>query len=92
VQPPQKTAIKIDGHLRILRSGRRFGFATQSAFSTSALSLGYPQPAVAQLDKVIELEPRDEMAAQLRTVVAPRLPAPEAPVITPGVVTPARHR
>jgi tetratricopeptide (TPR) repeat protein len=54
--------------------------------------LGYPQPAVVQLDKVVELEPRDEIAAQLRNVMAPRLPAPGAPVITPGVVTPARNR
>src|SRR5579872_2669621 len=53
--------------------------------------LGYPQPAVAQLDKVVELEPRDEMAAQLRSVVAPRLPAPGAPIITPGVVTAERN-
>ena len=54
--------------------------------------LGYPQPAVAQLDKVVELEPRDEIAAQLRNVVALNLPAPGAPVITPGAVSHARSR
>ena len=54
--------------------------------------LGYPQPAVAQLDKVVELEPRDEIAAQLRKVVAVNLPAPGAPVITPGAVSHARSR
>jgi tetratricopeptide (TPR) repeat protein len=51
--------------------------------------LGYPQPAVAQLDKVVELEPRDEIAEQLRQALIPRLPDPGAPVITPGVVTAA---
>jgi hypothetical protein len=54
--------------------------------------LGYPQPAVAQLDKVVELEPRDELAAELRKVLTPRLPDPGAPVITPGVVTSPRSR
>lgn len=54
--------------------------------------LGYPQPAVAQLDKVVELEPRDELAAQLRSVMVPRLPAPGAPVITPGAVTRVGNR
>jgi tetratricopeptide (TPR) repeat protein len=49
--------------------------------------LGYPQSAVAQLDQVVELEPRDEMAAQLRNALAPDLPDSGAPVITPGVVT-----
>jgi tetratricopeptide (TPR) repeat protein len=54
--------------------------------------LGYPQPAVAQLDKVVELEPRDELAAKLRKVVTPQLPEPGAPVITPGVVSAGRGR
>ena len=54
--------------------------------------LGYPQPAVAQLDEVVELEPRDELAVQLRKSLIPRLPAPGAPVITPGVVTATRRR
>jgi tetratricopeptide (TPR) repeat protein len=54
--------------------------------------LGYPQPAVAQLDKVVELEPRDEISAQLRNAVATRLPAAGAPVITPGAVTTAGNR
>src|SRR5262245_26868450 len=48
--------------------------------------LGYPQPAVAQLDKVVELEPRDELALELRKVLTPRLPEPGAPVITPGKI------
>jgi Tetratricopeptide repeat len=67
-------------------AAQRFVLAFQYAH------LGYPQPALAQLDKVIELDPRDEMAARLRNEVAPRLPAAGAPVITPGVVTPARRR
>jgi tetratricopeptide (TPR) repeat protein len=54
--------------------------------------LGYPQPAFAQLDKVVELEPRDELAAELRKVVTPQLPDPGAPVIMPGVVTATRGR
>jgi tetratricopeptide (TPR) repeat protein len=54
--------------------------------------LGYPQPAVAQLDKVVELEPRDDIAAQLRKVMALNLPAAGAPVITPGAVTHGRSR
>jgi tetratricopeptide (TPR) repeat protein len=49
--------------------------------------LGYPQSAVVQLNKVIELEPRDEIAAQLRNSLAPRLPAAGAPVITPGALS-----
>jgi len=53
--------------------------------------LGYPQPAVAQLDKVVALEPRDELAVQLRDSLVPRLPDAQAPVITPGAVT-ARGR
>jgi tetratricopeptide (TPR) repeat protein len=65
---------------------QRFLLAYQYAY------LGYPQPAVAHLDKVIELEPRDELAAQLRDALASRLPDPEAPVITPGVVTSSRTR
>jgi thioredoxin-like negative regulator of GroEL len=65
---------------------QRFLLAYQYAY------LGYPQPAVAQLDKVVELEPHDEMAAQLRSALVPRLPAAGAPVITPGVVRPARDR
>jgi hypothetical protein len=63
---------------------QRFLLAFQYAY------LGYPQPAVAQLDKVVELEPRDEMAVLLRDAIVPLLPEPGAPVITPGVVTPAR--
>ena len=39
-----------------------------------------------------ELLTRDELAAQLRKIMVPRLPAPGAPVITPGVVTLARNR
>ena len=54
--------------------------------------LGYPQAAAAQLDKFAELEPGDEMAAQFRKVLALRLPTAGAPVITPGVVTPAQGR
>jgi len=54
--------------------------------------LGYPQPAVAQLDKVLELEPRDELAARLRNELVPRLPAAGAPVITPGVLTSSGRR
>jgi thioredoxin-like negative regulator of GroEL len=65
---------------------QRFLLAYQYAY------LGYPQPAAAQLDKVVELEPRDEIAAQLRKVVALNLPAPGAPVITPGAVSHARSR
>jgi len=65
---------------------QRFLLAYQYAY------LGYPQPAIAQLDKLVEIEPHDEMAAQLRNVVAPLLPAAGAPVITPGAVTPARNR
>jgi thioredoxin-like negative regulator of GroEL len=52
--------------------------------------LGYPQPAVAQLDKVVELEPRDEIATELRKILTPRLPDPGAPVITPGAVSTSR--
>lgn len=53
--------------------------------------LGYPTAAVAQLDKVIELEPRDRMAAQLRQTLASALPDPAAPVITPNGVTGGRR-
>jgi hypothetical protein len=54
--------------------------------------LDYPQPAVTQLDIVVKLEPRDEMAAQLVALLVARLPDPAAPVITPGAVTPAIYR
>jgi thioredoxin-like negative regulator of GroEL len=67
-------------------AAQRFLLAFQYAF------LGYPQPAVRELDKVVELEPRDEMAEELRQTLVPRLPAPGAPVITPGVVTRAPGR
>jgi thioredoxin-like negative regulator of GroEL len=60
---------------------QRFLLAFQYAY------LGYPQAAVGQLDKVIELEPRDEMAVHLRKALEPLLPKPGAPVITPGVVS-----
>lgn len=53
-------------------------------------SLGYPQPAVTQLHQVVELDPRDETAIQLLDALLPRLPAPGAPVITPGVTTRGR--
>jgi tetratricopeptide (TPR) repeat protein len=52
--------------------------------------LGYPQAALRQLDQVVKLEPRDEMAARLRDVLLSHNPHPDAPMITPGPTTPER--
>ena len=41
--------------------------------------LGHPQLAIDQLDKGLKVEPRDEMAKQLRDELQSRLPKPAAP-------------
>jgi len=41
--------------------------------------LGYPQHAVAQLDKCLKIEPRDEMARRLRDEMQAKLPKATAP-------------
>ncbi len=53
--------------------------------------LGYPLAALIQLDQVVQLEPRDEMAVQFREALLQRVPDRGAPVITPGVTTPERQ-
>ena len=41
--------------------------------------LGFPKEAVDQLNRVLKIEPRDEMAKALRDAMQPKLPQPAAP-------------
>jgi hypothetical protein len=47
--------------------------------------LGYPKEAVRELDKAVELNPKDKLAAELRNVMAAKLgPAEALPMTAPG--------
>ena len=46
--------------------------------------LGYPAQAERELKKTIELQPQDEMAKQLLSVVKGETPAPSTPPSLPG--------
>ena len=45
--------------------------------------LGYPQQSIKQLDKVLTLAPKDEVAKKLRDEMQTKLPKPTAPAVPP---------
>src|SRR5207253_6961579 len=47
--------------------------------------LGFPKESVDQLDKVLKIEPRDEMAKALRDEMRSKLPQPIAPQAQPSL-------
>jgi tetratricopeptide (TPR) repeat protein len=49
---------------------------------------GYPDAALHQLDQVAALEPRDDVAAELRATLQPGGSESQPPLITPGGTTP----